>query len=382
MFVRDGRTLPFIPITTGALEAIRAAVEVRGQLPYAISVYTALLERANDERAATTEPTSYKVIEELSGASRSSIKRALATLKVAGVVVVHERLAGGRAEHTYELVEPPATVDVEAAVEALAAAIDAHDASSSEQTVGPVRTRGAISETPGPVRTGVEGPVRTHPGSCGDPRPLHVRGSGVEEVLHEEVERERSARGRLLDRLTEHVRSIDPSASIGAEWSMQLQTALHERPVEQLDHVLTLAIADEFWRAKILKPSDLARHATAVLANSKARTSERRRPDRAVRAHQEQVAQAERAGDCCAHPDAAPHAVEDEWRRIVAALREQLTEERYELWIAPLHPHVSGDGQLLLGGPKWLSAYVERFAKPMTAAAGRTIEIVVCQETP
>jgi hypothetical protein len=37
MFVRDGRTLPFIPVTAAALEAIRRATPKRR--PYAVTTY-------------------------------------------------------------------------------------------------------------------------------------------------------------------------------------------------------------------------------------------------------------------------------------------------------------------------------------------------------
>jgi hypothetical protein len=104
IFVRDGRTLPFVPVTTAALRAIREACPQRR--PYAVATYMALLELANEERAQRVAVTQRTIVERV-GASRSTVQRALSDLADAGVVEVVERVhAGARVENEYVVVEP------------------------------------------------------------------------------------------------------------------------------------------------------------------------------------------------------------------------------------------------------------------------------------
>ncbi len=104
MFVRDGRTLPFIPVTIAALRAIRTATPKRR--PYAIAAYMAILELANQDRADRTAVTQ-KQLTEISGMSRTTLQAALEDLAVAGVLLVRERTHGrGQLENEYVVVEP------------------------------------------------------------------------------------------------------------------------------------------------------------------------------------------------------------------------------------------------------------------------------------
>lgn len=110
MFVRDGRTLPFVPVTSAALAAITAAVPAR-RIAYARSLYLALLELANDNRADRAAVTR-KVLGERSGCSRDLVSDLRPLLEAAGVVRVHERTHGGQVlEHEWVVVEPVAAGD-------------------------------------------------------------------------------------------------------------------------------------------------------------------------------------------------------------------------------------------------------------------------------
>lgn len=103
IFVRDGRTLPFIPITTVALQRIRDRCQKR---PYATATYVALLELANEGRADRAAVTQ-KLISERVGSGRTTVQAAIDELRDAGLVVVIERVhANQRLENEYVLVEP------------------------------------------------------------------------------------------------------------------------------------------------------------------------------------------------------------------------------------------------------------------------------------
>lgn len=107
IFVRDGRTLPFIPVTTAALAAIREHVK-RGR-PYATATYIALLELANEERTDRVAVSQREIVERV-GAGRTTVQAALGDLEAAGVLVVNARVhATGRLENEYVVVEPDAT---------------------------------------------------------------------------------------------------------------------------------------------------------------------------------------------------------------------------------------------------------------------------------
>jgi hypothetical protein len=112
MFVRDGRTLAYIPVTLAALTAIRTTSETprdggaRRSYPHALAVYMALLECANRDRADRAAVTQ-RELGDLSRTSRSAVQTALDDLVAAGVLVVRERLHGGsRVENEYVIVEP------------------------------------------------------------------------------------------------------------------------------------------------------------------------------------------------------------------------------------------------------------------------------------
>lgn len=104
MFVRDGRTLPFVPVTVAAMEAIREHV-TKGR-PYAVATYLALLEFANEDRSDRVALSQREIVERV-GASRSTVQAALAALQGAGVLRITERIHGNaRVENEYVVIEP------------------------------------------------------------------------------------------------------------------------------------------------------------------------------------------------------------------------------------------------------------------------------------
>jgi hypothetical protein len=112
MFVRDGRTLPYVPVTVVALDAIRGTCETprsageRRSYPHALAVYIALLELANDERADRVAVTQRDLAEK-ARTSRSAVQAALGDLQAAGVVEKREQAHGrARIENEYVVVEP------------------------------------------------------------------------------------------------------------------------------------------------------------------------------------------------------------------------------------------------------------------------------------
>lgn len=110
LFARDGRRLPFVPVTLAALAAIAAAAEDAPgrRLAYARSLYLALLELANEGRGDRV-PVSRKVLGERSGCSRDLVSDLRPLLEAAGVVVVRERAHHGQTlEHEWVVVEPAA----------------------------------------------------------------------------------------------------------------------------------------------------------------------------------------------------------------------------------------------------------------------------------
>lgn len=104
LFARDGRTLPFIPVTVAAMVAIRERIPRRR--PVAVSTYMALLEFANEARADRAAVTQREIVERV-GAGRTSVQQALEDLRDAGLLVVNERRHGGaRLENEYVVIEP------------------------------------------------------------------------------------------------------------------------------------------------------------------------------------------------------------------------------------------------------------------------------------
>lgn len=118
MFVRDGRTLAFVPVTVAALEAIRAVTPKGGPSaprPHVLAVYMALLEIANENRNEARTAMSQRRLVEMTGASRGSVQRALLDLRDAGLLDVKERHHdGARLENEYQIVEPPEGVSLTA----------------------------------------------------------------------------------------------------------------------------------------------------------------------------------------------------------------------------------------------------------------------------
>lgn len=106
VFVREGRTLPFVPVTMQALRAISDAAPPR-RLAYARSMYLALLEHANEQRGDRAA-LSRKALGERTGCSPDLISDLAPILVKACVIEVHERHhAGQRLENEWVIVEPP-----------------------------------------------------------------------------------------------------------------------------------------------------------------------------------------------------------------------------------------------------------------------------------
>jgi hypothetical protein len=109
IFVRDGRTLPYIPVTVAALAAIR---ELKQRRAYATATYIALLELANEDRSDRVAVTQREIIEKV-GAGRTTVQAALADLQTVGVLVVQARShSAGRIENEYVVVEPEGVSDI------------------------------------------------------------------------------------------------------------------------------------------------------------------------------------------------------------------------------------------------------------------------------
>lgn len=120
IFARDGRTLPFVPVTIAALDAIRDRCAEprqdghRRSYPHALATYMALLELSNARRADRVAITQ-KELAGKAGASRSGIQAALGDLRDAGVLRVFERSHGAaRIENEYVVIEPTAGNDTPA----------------------------------------------------------------------------------------------------------------------------------------------------------------------------------------------------------------------------------------------------------------------------
>lgn len=104
VFVRDGRTLPYVPVTIASQQAIRKHVPKRR--PYAVATYVALLEFANDDRTDRVAVTQRDIVQRV-GAGRTTVQAALTDLQAAGVLRVIERTHGAsRIENEYVIVEP------------------------------------------------------------------------------------------------------------------------------------------------------------------------------------------------------------------------------------------------------------------------------------
>lgn len=217
MFARDGRTLPFVPVTVAAMAAIRDATPKRR--PYATATYVALLELCNEERTERVA-ISVPMLAERVGAGRTAVKTALVDLRAAGVVEVREQFHGrGQIENEYMVIEP-----------------------SQE---------GAQSDTPGRETTDPPGRHTTGPRSPHD-RPARAHDPrSTEEELQEEGEetrarttddctrndpREQAPRG-FPDELRPHAREVLHILTAVAEqhgakrvWPLEVGRAIMARP--------------------------------------------------------------------------------------------------------------------------------------------------------
>lgn len=115
IFVRDGRTLPYFPVTHNALAAIEAAATAREDEPVRLaaarSLYLALLELANRDRSARV-PASRRRLGELAGISRDLVSDVRLVLERAQVVRVVERFhENQQLEHEWLLCEPPESAE-------------------------------------------------------------------------------------------------------------------------------------------------------------------------------------------------------------------------------------------------------------------------------
>ncbi len=142
IFVRDGRTLPYLPVTIAALDAIRATCETpreageRRSYPHAIAVYMALLELANEARADRVAITQ-RDLGEKAMASRSAVQSTLSDLQAAGVVEKREQAHGrARIENEYVVVEPAPARETEVQENAPSPFSDAGVASEKSSSAG------------------------------------------------------------------------------------------------------------------------------------------------------------------------------------------------------------------------------------------------------
>lgn len=115
VFSRDGRVLPYVPVTLASIGAMHAQSDIpreggqKRNYPIALATYMALLVLANENRSDRTA-ISQGDLAAKAGTSRESVQRALGDLVEAGVVVLHKRSHSGlRIEHEYVVVEPPDT---------------------------------------------------------------------------------------------------------------------------------------------------------------------------------------------------------------------------------------------------------------------------------
>lgn len=355
--VLDGRRLPFSMVTHLALDVIRAEF-VGPERSSAMSLYLALEARSSKERGrggdGGVETTKTEIGEE-AGLSPKTVELVAKRFVSIGVLEVDHR--PGR-PNLWTLVEPGENEPE--ATPAMEAAGDPPAQSSRD-------TRAVIARHP---RNDCAGPVKALAGRAGR--------------SEEKEEREIAPARRICDRLEQHVRSIDPQASVDStSWSTSANSLLSEgREVDDVLAVIDWLIADPFWSSRVLSPSALQRNYTKLLA---ARTM----PPLTGRGgidHQRQRKQEERranAGVCCLEHGAAPAPAEDEWRRIAASLHLTLGDTTFGLWFGAGHAHAGSNGELLLALPEVVGASVRaRYGDRLAEAAGRRVEIVNCDETP
>lgn len=105
IFAVDGRSLPFIPVTEAALKAIHSGVPAK-RLVYARSLYVAVLELVNEDRASRAS-LSRKQLGARAGVSADLVSDLAPLLEEAGVLQVNERWVGDqRVENEWVVIEP------------------------------------------------------------------------------------------------------------------------------------------------------------------------------------------------------------------------------------------------------------------------------------
>jgi hypothetical protein len=145
IFVRDGRTLPFVPVTLAALAALDE-IPMRRRA-YARSLYLAILELANEARGGSTA-VSRKELGDRAGCSRELVSDLGPLLVDAGVVEIVERHHGAqRLENEWVVVEPEVPTPVPARHDPRAA--QAQQSLEGEEEGKGTRER-ASSEKPDP----------------------------------------------------------------------------------------------------------------------------------------------------------------------------------------------------------------------------------------
>lgn len=201
----------------------------------------------------------------------------------------------------------------------------------------------------------------------------------------------------ICDRLVEHFRSVDPNGRPPREsvespdWRPAATAMLAEgRDFDQILELMDWVANDSWWRARILSPRHLRNNYVDVFGRAtsgkpgrppavRGRRDRRRKLEHRAEQRQRQAAD---AGACCHAPGAPPSSAEAEWAAIAARLQQDVSPTTWDIWLAPAHPHIGPDGELLLGVPEHLADWVaDRHAGRIQHAAGRPIEIVHCQET-
>lgn len=223
IFVRDGRTLPWIPVSQAALDAIRNTCAPAGEdepkrnLGAARSTYLALLELANEDRADRVA-TSQKAIIERTGFGRTAVQQALQTLVEARVLEVAERRHNAvRLENEYVVVEPP---------------------ESTSEATPPPATRATPARYTGSSRAGetselLEGTEEPSGGSQEELIP-DERAQRFCAYLADELEKRRKTRPRITPSWVKAAREI---------------LALHSS--EEIRSMLAFAFGRDYWSSRV-----------------------------------------------------------------------------------------------------------------------------------
>ena len=247
MFVRDGRTLPFVPVTTAALEAIRAAcADQPRRLGYARSLYLALLELANAARESRVA-LSRKTLGAQAGCSPELITDLRGLLEAAGVVVVHERVFDNqRLENEWVVIEPglsdppaaqtgPPAAQAERSQERLSSLTTTTENSTAGK-------QGELVDEPSRVRAQAREAGRPTPGLWawsfrGKAVPLQVRETALglladyERLTGQTVRARRAVDGRPTDALTRITGALLDYPDVSAErWKTVMANVVASPP--------------------------------------------------------------------------------------------------------------------------------------------------------